>query len=357
MKAILITSITCFLTIVGFAQVTNDVVSKFDFIPGENVIFFDDFNQEAIGDFPIAWNTNGSAEIVTTNLQPGKWLKFSMREALWTDQLLKLPENYTIEFDVIPIKNEENEMAGYGFRLMKSINKNAYDHGAVPGVGGFAFTCDYGGRTGYRAYIVEFEGEFYNMDGYKDDESLYQKVNEKRHISIWVQKSRVRLYQDEVKLFDIIKAFPLQPFLIDRIRFEEGAALVSNIRIATGLPDTRNKLITEGKLISYGVYFDVNKDVVKPESYATLKEIAQVLKENPTVKIKIFGHTDADGDDTSNLNLSTKRSASVKNYLTNNFGIEASRMEIEGKGESQPLVANDSAINKSKNRRVEFIKL
>lgn len=357
MKAIIINSIACFLTIVGFSQATNDVVSKFDFIPGENVIFFDDFNQEAIGDFPVAWNTNGSAEIVTTNLQPGKWLKFSMVDALWTDQQLKLPENFTIEFDVIPIIGEENEMAGYMFRLMKSFNKNAYDSGAVPGEGGFLFKCEYYGMTNYRAYINNYNDEFFDVVGSKDDEFLYQKLNTKYHISIWVQKSRVRVYQNEIKLFDVVKAFPLQPFIFDRIRFEEGAALVSNIRIATGLPDTRNKLITEGKLISYGVYFDVNKDVVKPESYATLNDIAQVLKENPTVKIKIVGHTDADGDTTLNLNLSAKRATSVKNYLTTNFGIKAFRMEIEGKGENQPLVANDSAINKSKNRRVEFLKL
>ena len=333
------------------------VNSKYDFIPGEQIIFFDDFSSSEVGDFPVAWNTNGSGEVVTASSQPGKWLKFIMREAIWTDELLKLPENYTIEFDVIPIKGEENEMAGYGFRLMKSINKNSYDHGAVPGDGGFSFYCEYYGRTAYRAYINDYNGEFYDVSGSEENESLYQKENNKYHISVWVQKSRVRVYQNEQKLFDVVKAFPLQPYKIDRIRFEEGAALVSNIRIATGLPDMRSKLITEGKLISYGIYFDVNKDVVKPESYATIKEIAQVLKDNPTVKIKVVGHTDSDGDDKSNLDLSKRRALSVKNSLVKDFKIDETRIETDGKGESEPIAKNDSVVNKAKNRRVEFIKL
>lgn len=172
-----------------------------------------------------------------------------------------------------------------------------------------------------------------------------------------MQKARIRLYQDEQKIFDLPKAFPLTNVKMDRIRFEEGAAMVSNIRIAIGNPDMRSKLITEGKLVSYGIYFDVNKDVVKPASYATLKEIAAVLAENPAVKIKIVGHTDADGADPANLDLSKRRAASVKNELVKSFAIDASRIETEGKGESQPVATNDTPSNKALNRRVEFIKL
>ncbi len=70
----------------------------------------------------------------------------------------------------------------------------------------------------------------------------------------------------------------------------------------------------------------------------------------------IVGHTDSDGDEASNLELSKKRATSVKNALSSDFGIDASRMETDGKGESQPEVPNKDAISKAKNRRVEFIK-
>jgi len=109
--------------------------------------------------------------------------------------------------------------------------------------------------------------------------------------------------------------------------------------------------------VSYGIYFDVNKDVVKPESFGTLKGIADVLKENPDVKVKIVGHTDSDGADATNLDLSKRRGASVKDALVKTFGIEASRLESDGLGETKPIAPNDTPVNKALNRRVEFIKL
>ncbi len=339
-------------------QTALESYSKFDFIPGEKVIFFEDFSQDAVGDFPALWNTNGSAEVVTTNLFPGKWMRFDGDFSIWTDQLLKLPDNYTIEFDIIPVKSEEQQgMSGYYFRLMQSVNERSWDGGTVPGKAGFAFHVEYFGRPNYRTYINSDDGSELGLSGSKEGETYKQKENQKYHIALWMQKSRVRLYQDQNKLFDLPKAFPLSSVKMDRIRFENGAAMVSNIRIAVGAPDLRNKLLTEGKLVSYGIYFDVNKDVVKPESYPTLKEIAAVLTENPDVRIKITGHTDSDGADAANLDLSKRRGAAVKNELVKSFGIDASRIESDGAGETQPVAPNDNAANKALNRRVEFIKL
>lgn len=331
--------------------------SKFDFIPGEKVIFYDDFSQDNVGDFPVLWNTNGSAEIVSTNLFAGKWMKFSSRNAVWTDALLNLPDNYTIEFDIIPTRGEDGGMGGYHVLLMQAINAKAYDHGSVPGKAGFLFTVEYFGRPSYRSYINGDEGNDLGLSGTKEGKEYYQKEDKMYHISIWVQKSRVRLYQDQNKLFDLPKAFPLSSVKMDRLRFEDGAAMVSNVRVAVGAPDMRSKLITEGKLVSYGIYFDVNKDVVKPESYGTLKEIAAVLNENPDVKVKILGHTDADGADAANLDLSKRRALSVKNELVNAFSIDGGRIETDGSGETKPIAPNDTPSNKALNRRVEFIKL
>jgi outer membrane protein OmpA-like peptidoglycan-associated protein len=331
--------------------------SKFDFIPGEKVIFFDDFSQDAIGDFPALYNTNGSGEIVTTNLYAGNWLKYVTNESIWTDKLLTLPENYTLEFDVVPIAGVEGRMAGWGFRLMKCINEKSWDGGAVPGKAGFNFGVEYFGRAFYRAYNNDFEGNFWDLKGFNDDKNTYEEENQKYHISVWVQKTRVRIYQNQTKMFDVPRAFPDASVKMDRLRFEENAAMISNIRIAIGAPDTRNKLMTEGKLVTYGIYFDVNKDMVKPESYGTLKDIAAVLNEVPNVRVKIFGHTDADGDDAKNMDLSKRRAASVKNELANSFGVNGDRLETDGMGESKPVAPNDTPVNKALNRRVEFVKL
>ena len=119
----------------------------------------------------------------------------------------------------------------------------------------------------------------------------------------------------------------------------------------------RNKLLTDGKLVTHGILFDVNSDKIKPESYGTLREIAKVLSENADVKVKIVGHTDSDGADAANMDLSKRRAAAVKNALSDNFGIDASRMQSDGKGESEPSSPNTTAEGKANNRRVEFVKL
>ena len=339
-------------------QSSLQAYSKYDFIPGEKVIFYDDFSQDAVGDFPALWNTNGSAEVVTTNLFPGNWMKYVMDQCVWTDELLKLPENYTIEFDVIPIGGLEGPgMSGWHMKLMQAKNAKAWDGGSAPGQGGFEFKVEYFGRPSYHTWLYGTECEQLKLSGYVDGDQYKEKINQKYHISIWVQKSRIRLYQDQNKIVDLPKAFPTGCIKPDRLRFEYGAAMISNVRIAVGAPDMRNKLMTEGKLITYGIYFDVNKDVVKPESYGTLKEIAAILNEVPDVKVKIVGHTDADGADAANLDLSKRRAASVKNELVKSFGVNGDRLVTDGAGESQPVAANDTPANKALNRRVEFIKL
>ncbi len=332
--------------------------SKYDFIPGEKVIFYDDFSQDAVGDFPALWNTNGSAEVVTTNLYPGNWMRFVMDESVWTDGLLKLPENYTIEYDIIPIGGLEGPgMSGWHMRLMQARNVNAFDHGSAPGQGGFHFQVEYFGRPSYGTWFYGEACVPAKLTGYIDGDNLKEKMNQKYHIAIWVQKTRVRVYQDQNKIIDLPRAFPAGCVKPDRLRFEYGAAMISNVRIAVGAPDMRNKLMTEGKLITYGIYFDVNKDVVKPESYGTLKEIAGILNEVPDVKVKIVGHTDADGADAANLDLSKRRAASVKNELVKSFGVNGDRLVTDGMGEGQPVAPNDTPANKALNRRVEFIKL
>jgi OmpA-OmpF porin, OOP family len=340
------------------AQPVLQSYSKYDFVPGEKVIFYEDFSQDAVGDFPALWNTNGSAEVVTTNLFPGNWMRFIMRECVWTDALLKLPDNYTIEFDVIPIGGLEGAgMSGWEMRLMQAKNAKAWDAGSAPGQGGFFFWVEYFGRPGYSTWLYGAECEKSNLRAYKEGDEFKEKMNQKYHIAIWVQKTRIRLYQNQDKLFDAPKAFPEGCVKPDRLRFEYGAAMLSNIRIAVGAPDMRNKLMTEGKLVTYGIYFDVNKDVVKPESYGTLKDIATVLNEVPDVKVKIVGHTDSDGADAANLDLSKRRAASVKAELVKSFNVNGDRLITDGMGETQPVAPNDTPSNKALNRRVEFIKL
>ena len=185
-------------------------------------------------------------------------------------------------------------------------------------------------------------------------------LEEVNHVIIWIQKRRVRIYHKGAKVLDV----PTNIYTdtkFNKILFSGWDAksfpMITNLKITTASPDMRSKLLTEGKIISYGIYFDSGKDVVKPESYGSLKEIANVLNENPNVKIQIVGHTDSDGNDALNLDLSKRRAMNVKNTLVKEFGIAADRMQTDGKGETQALAPNTTTEGKAKNRRVEFIKM
>jgi len=321
--------------------------SKFDFIPGEKVIFYDDFSQDKVGDFPALWYSNGSGEVVTLNNYPGNWMKITANGCYYPERDLQTSENFTVEFDLIP----GSESFEVGFFLVAGDIKNPMEGGAIPGKAGVKTNI-----TGYTVYFSAYANGAYTLDGNKD---IILKGTEKMHMSYWVQKQRLRIYINETKVIDSPRLIPAG-YKYNMLRFEMGGEtkpFIANFRVAAGLPDTRNKLITEGKLVTYGIYFDVNKDVVKPESYGTLKEIAGILNEVPDVKVKIFGHTDSDGEDAKNMDLSKRRAASVKAELSKSFGVNADRMETDGLGESKPVAPNDTPVNKALNRRVEFIKL
>lgn len=322
--------------------------SKFDFIPGEKVIFFDDFAQDPVGEFPAKWNTNNNAEVVTISGLQGKWFKLPADGGNYFPELkLTFPDNVTIEFDVL--LSEQNSL-GISYYSEVVFNVDAY---GVPG--------DAGAEVKVGSEDHEFKN--YNDNGQGINTSSNKGgigTEVPAHISVWIQKSRFRMYVNETKVFDIPKGV-FTDYKYNRFRMEtfntKADVFVSNVRIAVGAPDTRNQLITEGKLVTRGILFDVNSDKIKPQSYACVKEIADVLKENPAVNVQIIGHTDSDGDDAKNLDLSKRRAAAVKTFLTNEFKIDAARMKTDGKGEGQPIENNSTAEGKAQNRRVEFIKL
>lgn len=345
--------------------------SKFDFVPGAKLIAAEDFSQDAVGDFPAKWNTNGSGEIVTTNKLPGKFLMTQKEVVFYPEGIKDLPDNFTLEFDLMSTE-KFSFYSGYfvtGFTSAKKAGDNfrafsRFGDGHIAGGGGFEagfHPQNAGGSQGITKFYSSLnEKEVLrneaDQDRFKEPEKPFV------HISIWRQKTRVRVYLDDKKVWDLPKAVAegLQLnslyFRNDGSSNENDAYYLANVRLAVGAPDTRNKLITEGKFVTHGILFDVNSDKIKPGSYGALKDIANVLTENAEVKVKIIGHTDADGDDASNLALSKKRAEAVKNALSKEFNITTARMTTDGKGESQPVDSNSASAGKANNRRVEFIK-
>ncbi|MGE5430099.1 MAG: OmpA family protein [Syntrophomonadaceae bacterium] len=353
------------------SEISLKSYSKYDFVPGEKVLFFEDFSMDNIGDFPARWNTNGTGEIVTTNKYPGKWLKAKNGSLYVPDFPKPFPENYTIELDMVYYTPEDVVNIGnINFCIISTEGTNeylqhAYEFCSGRTVSNFDFGIKKEESSLFMAKNYINGGESGGVSSEIDDNITVGKMGKIVRLSISVQKQRYRVWIDNKKIYDLPRFMTPAPYDIFKIGlwyFDDQTpdayeVLFSNVRFAVGAPDMRNKLLTEGKLVTRGITFDSGSDKIKPESYGTLKEIAGVLKENSSVKVKIVGHTDSDGADQANLDLSKKRSVSVKNALQTEFGIEASRMDTDGKGESEPVSENNTPSGKANNRRVEFIKL
>ncbi|MGE5326119.1 MAG: OmpA family protein [Deltaproteobacteria bacterium] len=116
------------------------------------------------------------------------------------------------------------------------------------------------------------------------------------------------------------------------------------------------ELAQQGRAEIYGIYFDFNSATLRPESGPVLKEISEALKNNPSWKIKIDGHTDNIGGDAYNLQLSQRRAEAVKQALIKEYGITADRMTPEGFGASRPKATNATVEGRALNRRVELVR-
>jgi outer membrane protein OmpA-like peptidoglycan-associated protein len=117
-----------------------------------------------------------------------------------------------------------------------------------------------------------------------------------------------------------------------------------------------NDIKRTGHASVYGVYFDMGKADVKPESDATLKEIAKLLQGDPMLKLYVVGHTDNQGALDLNMELSRRRADAVLAALTTKYAVTAGRLRAYGSGPYAPVASNDSEDGRAKNRRVELVK-
>ncbi|MBX2978514.1 MAG: OmpA family protein [Flavobacteriales bacterium] len=342
------------------APATLKAYSKFDFVPGERIIAFEDFSQDAIGDFPAKWNTNSAGEVVTISGREGRYLKLSGAGIFYPEFLGEIPDNATLEFNAAVMDEYSFYCGGITLHFIPdAANLLRFENEARVSVS--IGPQDASGSRGHTGVIVHAKDGSMIMSNERSQSGfVHRNIAPFARISVWRQKNRLRVYINEEKVWDLPRAF--QEGVKYRMVVESGSCgesvtYMGDLRVAAGAPDTRNKLISEGKLVTRGILFDSGSDRIKPESYGTLKDIAATLSENAGVRVRIIGHTDSDGDAAKNLELSKRRAASVKEALTKEFGIDAGRMETDGKGQSDPAGPNDSPQGKANNRRVEFVKL
>jgi len=335
------------------------VYSKFDYVPGDKLLFFDDFSNDFIGDFPAKWNTNGSGEVVTINDSPQKWLKILPGHATYyIPDVSSLPEEYTIEFDVLALGLDRQTSSTATLQVELSENNtfsagSAYAYALIP----FCQYAPIGVRV--KNYDRSAGGSIINNVVNAD---LREAVLNQPHVSIAVNKQRFRLWINEKKYVDIPRMVPsgnvitALKFHLNNFKDGKESLFISNIKVAEGGLDLRRTLIADGRVSTNGILFDSGSANIQPQSMGIIRQISQVLLQEKSMRLKIIGHTDADGDNTLNLSLSQQRAAAVKQALVDFYNIAPDRLETDGKGESEPVGDNSTADGKAQNRRVEFIK-
>ena len=333
------------------------VYSKFDYVPGDRLLFFDDFSNDFIGDFPSKWNTNGSGEIVTVNESSEKW--FEMKPGYhitYIPDVPKLPEEYTIEFDILATGLDKNTSSAAVLKIAFS-DDNKFKKGSNFVHARISF-CQYTPIGITMENRKNNQREIYS----KIDADIRKEVLDRPHISIAVNKQRYRLWVNEKKYIDIPRIVP-QGGILSTLKFElqsfkdgKERLFIRNLKVAEGGLDLRRTLISEGKISTNGILFDSGSANIQPQSMGIIRQISQVLLQEKDMKLKIVGHTDADGSDTVNMELSKKRAKAIKNALVSVYNISSERLLTEGKGESEPIGDNATTDGKAQNRRVEFIK-
>ncbi len=336
-----------------------EIYSKFDYVPGDELIFFEDFSQDFVGDFPARWNTNGSGEVVKINKVDGNWLELkSGYNIMFIPDINNLPEDYTIEFDVISQGMGRGTSSTARLSVILS-DDNKFRKGAEHYV---EVSIPFGqyGAFDFRAQNYFNRGGGDINSGIKAD--IRKEVLNQPHFSISVTKKRYRLWLNEVKYIDIPR-FVQELNVLNHIKFHinnfkdgEERIFISNLKVAKGGVDLRRKLLSEGKISTNGILFDSGSANIKPQSYGIIRQISQVLMQDETINLNIIGHTDADGPDNTNLKLSKNRAAAVRQALIDVYKISGDRLVTDGKGESEPVGDNSTADGKAQNRRVEFVK-
>ena len=327
---------------------------SFNFMAGDSILFYEDFVDKS----KKRWNAYDIADLNIVHHENKNWLEVKSGQ-FYPIELKTLPENFTLEFDVF---TPDNNTGTLDIRFICQSQADRLADPYLDNSGLIHFSpITQKPKTGLGGYIKKVNGDevnplnefhFYSWQpelAYHYARISLSCINNK--VSVWVNKEQV---MDDIDLLVSSNAYFLT-FHLQNYFVAENRMYLTNFRLATGNANPKLELATKKKFVTQNIYFDVNSDVIRPNSYSVLKQIAasiQAIDED----ILIVGHTDSDGTDEANLVLSQKRAAAVKRALVNEFGIDEDRLTTGGKGESVPLNRNTTPAGKAQNRRVEFIK-
>lgn len=313
--------------------------ANYDFIPGQRTIFYTDFTEDQVGNFPerLEFKT-GAMEVV--ELEGGqRALRATSPSVLIIPLTETLPNKFTVELDVISragqgVGASTLELQG-GRERDPKFTELSWGHGGFYLLGG----------------PVQVSLDTKDRERYLGKPASFRVLGDGKYLKAYVDEKRLANVPNASFKHD--KALVLQ---LEGRDDDKDAVYVTRIRIAESQKTIYDELNAKGRWATQGILFDTGKSDIKPESTPTLKQIAATLKEHPELKIEIQGHTDNVGKADANLKLSQARADAVKATLTKDYGVGEGQLTAKGYGDTKPAVDNKSAEGRANNRRVELVK-
>lgn len=314
--------------------------ANYDFQPGEEILVFDDFTGDRVGDFPRRFElAHGSFEII--DWQGSRYLRATSNGLFAIPLPRTLPERFTMEYAV---------HLQHGNAYVRVMPGRAY-YGPARTYKGSVASVEYV-QAGVRPAVNEGPTVMAGVGTAAKDAVV--------PVRIMADGKHMKMYLGERRVANVPNAvFPRSDSLFIAVAWasERAPVLIGPIRIAAGGLDLYGRLERDGRVATQGIFFDTNSDRIQPESTPTLREIGTMLQQHPQLRISIEGHTDSDGDDAHNQALSERRAAAVKAALIGSYGVQESRLQSAGFGESRPAADNNTPEGKQQNRRVELVRL
>ena len=336
------------------AAADSRIWANFDFVPGERVLFAEDFARDRVGNFPQR------LELVSGNMEVVEWRSMRwMRASSASVVAIPLPETlgtrFTMEFDTtIPWDGVGIYSAAVADKLgplsTDRASATVYLSGTMAGVAR---------ANSAEGSLVDPRTLF--LDMFPNEGVGISRVF---HVRMEADGRYVKVYLDEKRIANIPNAdFGRANKIIIETAGPQSDAnenafpLIGNISINAGGKKLYDALLADGRVSTQGILFDVGSDRIRGESTPTLKQIGDMLAEHPELKLAVEGHTDNTGTAAANQALSQKRAQAIVSYLTTTFQVAAGRLTPKGMGQTKPVGTNDTPEGRQANRRVELVKM
>ena len=298
---------------------------NYDFVPGDKVLFSEDFSADKVGDLPSRVQVlSGNFEIA--DYKGRRMLRSSSGGRVMIPLPSQLPDKFTVEIELIHSWGWNTEV-----HFVDADHSDGMDFAEFGGSGGV--------------------GQFQSAAAEDESGKLYTA-------RIMGDGGHVKVYEDGKRVANVpaAKLGRANAIWIDGPGSDDEPFYLASVRVAASDKSLFDALSASGRVSTHGILFATNSDAIQPESAPTLQEIGQMLQQHADLKLTIEGHTDNVGAAAANQSLSDRRAAAVRQYLIGHYQIDGSRLASKGYGATKPAASNATPEGRQQNRRVELVK-